>query len=92
MNADEVAAARSAARSADELLQGVASAGLNLHPVQAIAATGEAIAAARVMGLPTVFCLVHMTLQAGGAVRVQVRSADRAFTAAVAQAVVAKLR
>jgi len=65
---------------------------LNLHPVQAIAATGEAIAAARVMGLPTVFCLVHMTLQAGGAVRVQVRSADRAFTAAVAPAVVAKLR
>jgi len=80
------------ARSADELLRRLGAAGLNLHGVQAIAATGEAIAAARVMALPTTFCLVHLTLQAGGAVQARVRSAERAFSAAVGQAIAARLR
>jgi hypothetical protein len=80
------------ARSADELLRRLAAAGLNLHGVQAIAATGEAIAAARVMALPTTFCLVHLTLQPGGGVQARVRSAERAFSAAVGQAIAARLR
>ena len=79
-------------RSADEALRRLAEPGANLHAVQAIAATGEAIAAARVMSLPSVFCLVHLTLQPGGAVQARVRSAERAFSAAVGQALLAKLR
>ena len=61
--------------------------------MQAIAATGEAIAAARVMGMPTVFCLAHLTLLAGGAqgATLRVKSAEPAFSAAVAQAVAARL-
>lgn len=64
---------------------------LRMHPVQAIAATSEAIAAARVMGLPTVFCLLHARLLPQG-LELRIKTAEANFTQAVVQAASAKLR
>ncbi len=54
-------------------------------------AASEAIAAARVMGLPTVFCLLHARLLPQG-LELRIKTAEANFTQAVVQAASAKLR
>ena len=80
----------SSIRSPEQLMSSVTSL-LNLFPVQAIAATNEAIAASRVMGLPTVFCLIHATISPQG-LSVRVKTAEPQFSQAVAQVCSLKLK
>lgn len=64
---------------------------LNMFPVQAIVATSEAIAAARVMGLPTVFALLHARISPT-TLEVRIKTAEPVFTQAVAAAVSSRLK
>jgi AP-4 complex subunit epsilon-1 len=91
MSAEAVGNAPGSSIRSPEQLMGSVTTLLNLFPVQAISATNEAIAAARVMGLPTVFCLVHATITPQG-LSVRVKTAEPQFSQAVAQVCAIKLK
>ena len=91
MSAEAVGNAPGSSIRSPEQLMGSVTSLLNLFPVQAISATNEAIAAARVMGLPTVFCLVHATISQQG-LSVRVKTAEPQFSQAVAQVCSIKLK
>lgn len=67
---------------------------LNLHPVQAIAATSEAIAAGRLLtpaGTPPVHVLLHTRVSAA-ALELRVKTADAGLSAALLAGITARLR